>query len=173
MAELPEWVREIRMDAIADPSDKIAECEYFLGLASNEPNRERFRWLISAFLGAAYSYFEIRGLRAYRGRPHPETGEPVEDEDELRVLRQYVRVSQDKRNPDFVKTSGLNDITGELYKFRKQNTHHYPISLIQIGDDRPEGYHFGYRERDATPVLAFCRAAMKLIRQVEAELQGA
>lgn len=59
--EFDDWLNLLDMDAIADPNDKIVECEYFLEFASAEPNVQRFRWLISAFFGAAYSFFEISG----------------------------------------------------------------------------------------------------------------
>jgi len=166
-----DWLNLLDLDAIADPSDKLSECEYFLGLAAEETDKDKFRWLISAFFGAAYSFFEINALRAYQSFHNPETGDPIENDDALEILRRYVRVVQDVKRPAYVKTAGQHKITRELYELRKGNTHHYPLSIMTNGKQLPEDFHFGSLSGKGIPALVFCREAMLLIREVENELQ--
>lgn len=168
-----EWVNlsEIDMDAIADPDDKIAECQFFLSLASSEENVQRFRWLISVFLGAAYSFFEISALSAYCRFSDHESGEPIEDAQSLEILRRYVKVIRDAKRPRYVKTAGHHSITKQLYEIRKSNTHHVSMPIMSTGQLLPEDFHFGYLMGQGKPALAFCRQAMELIGQVHEQLQ--
>ena len=167
-----DWLNLLDLDSIADPSDKTFECEYFLRLATEEKDKDKFRWLISAFFGAAYSFFEINALRAYQGFHNPKTGAPIENGEAIETLRRYVRVFQDVKRPTYVKTAGQHEITKELYDLRKGNTHHYPLSIMTSGTAVPEGFQFGSLSGKGIPALAFCREAMSLIREVENELQG-
>lgn len=160
------------LSAIAEPDDKVAECEYFLTLASAEPCLQRFRWLISAFLGAAYSFFEISALSAYHTFTDPQTGGSIEDAEALNVLRRYVTVSQNVKNPSFVKTGGHQEVIKQLYELRKVNTHHVPLSIMSIGDELPEDFHFGHITGNGVPALVYCRTVISLIRQVHHELQS-
>lgn len=170
-SEFDDWLDLLDLNAIADPDDKIAECEYFLALASAELELKRFRWLISAFFGAAYSFFEISALNAFHAFTNPQTDDPIEDSQALDTLRRYVKVFQNVKRPSFVKTGGHHDVTKQLYELRKGNTHHVPLSIMAAGPTLPEDFHFGYITGKGTPALAFCRAAMSLIRQVQRELQ--
>ncbi|GEM_PF-1486884 len=165
------------MLALASPRDKIEECAFFLELASRESNRSRFRWLMSAYLNAVYSYFEIKALAAHTAYPNPEINEYTEDQDMLSVLLKYIKISQQNRNPSFVKTSALDTSAfGEclktFYELRKQNTHHYPLAITKSSPVLPEGYHFGYLKSKGIPALEFCREVMSLIEQIEKELNG-
>jgi len=169
--ELDDWINLLDMSAIADPFDKIAECQYFLDLASQEADVEHFRWLVSAFFAAAYSYFEISALSSFHAYTDPQ-GDPVEDSDALEVLRRYVTVSRNTKNPSFVKTGGNHEITIQLYEFRKRNTHHFPMSIMTTSPEIPEDFQFGRIRGQGKPALAFCRTAMALIRQVHQELQA-
>lgn len=166
-----DWLNLLDLDAIADPSDKLTECEFFLELATQENDKDKFRWLISAFFGAAYSFFEINALRAYQSFHNPETGDPIENEEALETLRRYVRVLQDANRPSYVKTAGQHEITKELYELRKGNTHHYPLSIMTSGKLLSENFHFGSLSGKGIPALAFCRQVISLIREVENELQ--
>jgi len=171
-SEFEDWLNLLDLAAIADSHDKIAECEYFLTLASTEQDVQRFRWLISAFFGAAYSFFEISALSAFQAFIDPRTGEPVENTDALKTLRRYVTVDQNVKNPFFVKTGGNHDVTKQLYKLRTANTHHYPLSIMATCPELPGAFHFGNIIGKGTPALAFCRTAMSLIRQVHQELEA-
>jgi len=166
-----DWINLVDLGAIPDPFDKLNECQFFLDLIGREADPQRFRWLISAFFGAAYSFFEISALCAYERFSNPDTGKPIANEEALEILRRYVVVVQDVKRPSFVKTAGLHPITKELYKLRKGNTHHSPLSIMKTSSDLPEGFHFGYLTGKGTPALAFCREAMALIIDVEHKLQ--
>jgi len=163
-------VLSVDLSAVALPEDKIAECAFFLELATREPDRSRFRWLMSAFLNAVYSYFEIKALGAYEAFQHPESGEYIEDEEALEILRKYVRIVQNKNIPSFVKTSGLEGLIESLYELRKQNTHHYPLAIMDTDGAPPQSYQFGIMPGNGTPALEFCRSVMSLIDQIESEL---
>ena len=167
--DIDDWLNRIDLEAIADPTDKLSESEFFLGLASQEANRERFRWLISAFLNAAYSFFETSALSAFF-RFTDEGGEPHADDDALEVLRTYVVVMQDKKRPSYVKTAGLHEVTKQLYEFRKKSAHHTALSIMATGSSLPADYHFGNMKGEGTAALEFCTNAMKLMRTVQLEL---
>lgn len=166
-----EFFSRIDLSAIEDVGDKIAECEFFLGLTNEEGDRKNFRWLISAFLNAAYSYFETSALHAYFAFTDEE-GEMQPDMDAVDVLRGQVRVCRDAKRPDFVKTAGLSPITKQLYEIRRKNTHHFPLSIMQVGASAPASFQFGSMRGDGEPVLPFCTQVMQLIRDTERELHG-
>lgn len=168
--EFEDWINLVDLSAIALPDDKMAECEYFLMLASSEKEANNFRWLISAFFNAAYSFFEIKALNAYQAYQHPETGEYIEDDEALEVLRRYIKVFQNAKNPSFVKTAGLHEVTEKLYELRKGNTHHYPLSVMAVGQSLPKGFQFGYLSGKGIPALEFCDEVMSLIREVNQNL---
>lgn len=170
-ADADDWLNLLDLDAVADLTDKLEECKYFFGLVSQENDRDKFRWLISAFFGAAYSYFEINALRAYYNFHDPRTGEPIKNEEALGALRRYVRVFQDAKRPTYVKTAGQHEITKQLYELRKRNTHHYPLAIMTTGGGGSENFHFGSLSGKGIPALAFCRQVISLIREVESELQ--
>ncbi|MDO8437739.1 MAG: hypothetical protein Q7S69_06210 [Nitrosomonadaceae bacterium] len=165
-----EWLSLLDLDAIPDPRDKLRECEFFFDLLSQQTERDRFRWLVAAFLNAAYSFFESSSLTAYFRFNDHETGEPVEDSQALEVLRRYVNVMRDAKRPNFVKTGGLVPLTKQLYDFRKKSTHYYPLSLMATGPSLPEDYHFGSTRGKGTPVMALCRDVLGLIQRVQQEI---
>lgn len=101
---LNDWLSRCDIGAVPDLDDKVRECEFFFDALSAETNRNRFRWLVSAFLNAAYSFFESTALTAYFRFTDPESGEPYEDDEGLTVLRRHVKVFQNAKNPNFVKT---------------------------------------------------------------------
>ncbi len=171
-SEFDEWFDLFDLSAIADPDDKLAECEYFLALASTEQNVFRFRWLISAFLNAAYSFFEIRALAAFHAFWDDRSEDSYEDPEAVDTLSRYVKIHRNPNNPSFVKTSGLCEMTEQLYKLRKENTHHNPLSIMVTGPSLPENFHFGDMTGKGRPALAFCHEAMTLIRRVQQELKA-
>lgn len=158
------------LGAIADRDDKIRECEFFLGLASVETDRARFRWLISAYLNAVYSYFETTALYASVAFTNPETGKPIEDMEAVETLRKYVSVKQNEKNLTYVKTGGLHPVIAHLYEIRKAATHHFPLSIMAAGPNLPEDFHLGKMKGEGKPLLALCREAIMVIRKVQAEL---
>src|SRR3989339_608157 len=109
--DIDEWLSRIDLAAVPDPADKLRECEFFFDLLCREADRDRFRWLVSAFMNAAYSFFESSALTAYFRFNDNETGEPVPDSQALEVLRKYVVVIRDEKRPNFVKTAGLVPLT--------------------------------------------------------------
>ena len=165
-----EWLELIDMSSIALPDDKLLECQYFLSLASAERDKDKFRWLISAFFNAAYSFFEIAALDAHHRYYDPDTDKHIEDDDSLNVLREHVGVKQNPKRPKYVNTSGLSDLTKKLYELRKGNTHHSPMTITQCSDDLPEGYNFGYIKNEGMPALKFCRDVLELIETINKDI---
>lgn len=155
--------------AIAEPADKLNEAAFFFDLASREIDREQFRWLISAFFNAAYSFFETAALHACHAYTNVD-GDTEPDEQALTVLRNYVTVVQEKKNPYFVKTSGKHVITQQLYDLRKRHTHYSPVPIMEGGPSLPQDYQFGYRVNEGKPALPFCQEALDLMRQVQRQL---
>lgn len=165
-------LKRIDLSAIADPGDKIRECEFFLGLASTETDRARFRWLVSAYLNAVYSYFETTALHASVRFTDPETGDPIEDTEAVETLRTYVRVLRGEKKPYYVKTGGLHPVIARLYEVRKAAIHHFPLSIMAAGPNLPEDFHLGSMKGEGEPLLALCREALAVIRQVQDELDA-
>ena len=169
-SEIEPLLAYIDFEAIADPGDKIMECEFFLALASTEQERCRFRWLISAYLNAVYSYFETTALDESVAFTDPTTGDPVEDSENLEKLRAYVKVQQSTKNPYFVKTSAVHPAIVRLYSVRKAATHHVPLAIMAAGPNLPEDYHLGSTRGTGDPLLALCREALVVVKRVHAEL---
>ena len=163
-------VERLDLDAIADPGDKIRECEFFLGLASAETDRTRFRWLVSAYLNAVYSYFETTALYVSVAFTDPQTGDPIEDTEAVERLRTYVRVFQNEKKPYYVKTGGLHPVIARLYAIRKAATHHFPLAIMAAGPNLPNDFQLGSLKGEGEPLLALCREALDVIKQVQAEI---
>lgn len=165
-------LERLDLDAIADSGDKIRECEFFLGHASAEMDRTRFRWLVSAYLNAVYSYFETTALYASVAFTDPQTGDPVEDTEAIDKLRAYVRVFQNEKKPYYVKTGGLHPVIARLYEIRKAATHHFPLAIMAAGPNLPEDFHLGSMRGEGESLLALCREALAVIKQVQAEIDA-
>ncbi len=170
MVSLSNYLDVLDLDAIALPEDKYEECKYFYTLLTSENDRDKFRWLLSAYLGACYSFLEIKAKSLHFAFSDPETGEYYEDENSLEILRQYVRAFQDRKNPNFVKTSGLHELTKTLYKIRNDNTHHYALSIMRQGTNNPEQFLIGYKHGKGVPALSFCREILMLFEQINNEI---
>lgn len=167
---LEDWLNRWDMESVPDFDDKLRECEFFFGLLETESDRNRFRWLVSAFLNAAYSFFESSALTAYFRFTDSETGDSFPDHEGLEVLCRHVRVCRNEKKPNFVKTAGLTPLTSELYEIRKKSTHHHSLSIMATGSSLPEDFHFGSMRGAGTPVMPLCREAIELIRQIYAEI---
>jgi len=170
MVDLSEYLDDIDLDSIALPDDKFNECHFFFELLSRESRKSRFRWLLSAFLGACYSYLEIKAASLYFALNDPETGDPVEDYESLEMLRKYVRVFQDKKNYSFIKTSALHRLIKQLYRIRNANTHNYALSIIGEEFGSPADFKIGYKKSAAVPALQFCREILALFSQINEEI---
>lgn len=169
MVDLTEVLGNIDMAAVPLPDDKFKECQYFLALAERAEDRDEFRWLVSAFLGAAYSYLETKAQNLCNRYYDESSDAMIPDEDALIVLRKHVRVFQDKKNPSYVKTSGKGQLLKQLYEHRKENIHNYSLPIMKISASVPEGYGLGLHPDKAIPALNFCREVIDLFRDLEAE----
>jgi hypothetical protein len=166
-----DWLNRWDMPSIPDFDDKIRECNFFFDLLSVEADRSRFRWLLSGFLNAVYSFFESSALTAHF-RYTDSRGETYEDDDGLAVLRRHVKVEQNKNNLNFVKTSGLTSLTKQIYEIRRKNTHYFPISIMATGPSLPEDFHVGNMQGELIPAVSLCREALKLVQSIYAEVNS-
>lgn len=169
--DLNDWLSRWDMESVPNLDDKVRECEFFFDALAIEMNRNRFRWLVSAYLNAAYSFFESTALTAHF-RYTDQSGEPYKDYEGLAVLRKHVKVTQRPSNPNYVNTEGLTPITKQLYEFRKKNTHHFALSILATGPSLPEDFHFGSMRGEGTAVMPLCRESLTLIRTVYAEINA-
>lgn len=163
----------IDFEAIVDQVDKLHEAEYFLKQARRQTERDEFRWNVSAFFNAAYSYFDSAAMHACHKTTGP-NGESIADDSELQVLRQYIKVdpSPTKKNSYFVKTEAVHTLVKALYDHRKDNTHYFPMSIM-IDGPLPEGFQLGSERGKGIPVIQLCTDIMNLIVQVQGELDSA
>jgi hypothetical protein len=161
-----DWDR-FDLDAIAAHDDKLRECEFFFDLLSVETNVSKFRWFTSAFLNAAYSYFESTALSIHFRFVHPTTMEYLIDTEGLKILKDNVNVEvPDPKKPKYVKTSGSSQLTKKLYDYRKQSTHYCSLSILTTGTSLPEDFHFGHLQDQGVPVMPFIREVISLLRSV-------
>ncbi|WP_157199263.1 hypothetical protein [Methylomonas koyamae] len=168
--DLNDWFSKWDIEAIPDLDDKVKECEFFFDALSTETDRNKFRWLVSAFLNAAYSFFESTALTAYYRFTDTESGELYEDQKGLEILKKHVKVFQKPSDPMFVTTAGLTPLTKQLYEFRKKSTHHFPLSIMATGTTLPEDFHFGSMQDQGVPVMPLCRDSLALIRAIYTEI---
>jgi hypothetical protein len=158
-------------EAIVDQTDKLHEAAYFLEAARQQAERREFRWLVSAFLNAAYSYFDTAALHAcnaYMG----EDGITRRDDGAIEVLKKYIEIKQGEDNPFWVRTKSVHPLVKSLYEHRKGNTHYFPMSIMVTGP-LPEDFHFGSDRRKGIPVIPLCVDIMNLMVQVQNELDAA
>lgn len=172
MANLEQYLADIDMDSIALPDDKLDECRYFYELLTQESERDKFRWLLSAFLGGCYSFLEIKAKNLYHAFNDHETGDSIEDGESLNILRQYVKAFQDKNNPSFIKTKGLHELIKRLYEIRNNNTHHYALSIMKGVGSSPETFLIGHEKSKAVPALEFCRQVLALFDEINEQLDA-
>jgi hypothetical protein len=165
-----DWLSRCDIASVPEVNDKVKECEFFFNALSNEYDRNKFRWLVSAFLNAAYSFFESTALTAHFRFTDPESGDSYEDHEGLAILRSHIKVFQNAKNPNFVKTAGLTPLTEQLYEFRKNNTHHFSLSIMAMGANLPEDFHFGSMRDEGIPVMPLCREVLILIKNVYSEI---
>lgn len=164
-----QWLNCYDIEAVPDIDDKLKECEFFFEMLAAETDRSKFRWLLSAFLNAAYSFFESSALTAHFSH----TGQDDElhvDQVSLCVLRHHINVKQTQTNPKYVKTSGLTPLTKQIYYYRNKSTHHFSLSIMAAGLCLPEDYYLGHMKGEGIQVMPFCRDALQLIRDVYAEI---
>ena len=169
---MDDFFDRIDLDAIADPGDKVRECEFFLNLATVEMDRSRFRWLISAYLNAVYSYFETAALYASVSFTNPQTGDPIQDREAVEKLRAYVGITQNEKSPYYVKTHGLHPIISRLYQVRKTTTHLFPLAIMSSGLDLPEDFHLGNIKGEGEPLLELCRQALDVVKKAQTEINA-
>lgn len=170
MVDLKEVLGSIDMAAVPLPDDKRNECKYFLSLAERVKDRDEFRWLLSAFLGAAYSYIEIKAQSLCNRYYDEHTDAMYPDENGLEVLRRHVRVFQNKKNPNYVKTSGKSQLLKQLYEHRKENTHNYSLPITKMNSSVPESFGIGLHPDKAVPALQLCRDVLELFHDLEDEV---
>lgn len=169
-SKLDWYLDRLDITAIENAANKVEECRFFLGLASIEADRAKFRWLLSAFLNAAYSYFEMAALEAYF-RFCDQDGNPFADEQTLAALEPHVKADKTgKTGKERVKTLAVSPLAQQLFKIRTGNTHHFPLSIMEAGPALPEGFEIGRMRGEGISALAFGREVMELVERVQRQI---
>lgn len=167
--DIKDWLNRWDMQSEPDFDDKLRECEFYFALLAKEGDRNRFRWLLSGFLNATYSFFESSALTAHFRYTNAD-GEPYEDDKALAVLRRHVKVFQNKKNPSFVKTAGLSPLTTQLYEIRNSSTHHFSLAVMAAGPLLPDDFRLGHMKGEGIFAVPFCRDALELVRELYAAI---
>jgi len=170
VVSIKEHLENLDLDAIAYPEDKFCECQYFYSLLQSESDRDKFRWLLSAFLGACYSFLEIKAKSLYFAFSDPETGEYHEDQNSLDILKKYIKSKKHKNNPSRVSTYASHELIKTLYDIRHDNTHNYAISIMRQSGEDPEKYLIGHTHGDGVLALTFCREILFMFKEINQEL---
>ena len=166
---IDDWWCRWDLEAVPDLGDKVRECEFFYELLSKESERNRFRWILSAFLNSAYSFFETSALTAYFRFTGPD-GQPFEDKHGLAVLKRHIGVVQNSKRPEYVKTVGLSSLTKMFYDIRSKTTHRHSLSIMVTGASLPENFHIGDMKGEGIPAMSLCRDVLQLVQSVHFEI---
>lgn len=172
MVDIRKILDDLDLSAVVLPDDKINECNYFYSLLESEVDRDKFRWLLGAFLNGCYGYIEYKAAYLHYADCDPETGEPLEDWQTLETLEKYVKVFKQKNKSGFVKTSGLSELMTKLYTFRATSTHDGGIEIMQVGDNLPSDFHIGKYRREGIPAIDFCNDVLAFLSELVSELDA-
>ncbi len=165
-----EWLN-IRVDDIPDPLDKCLECRYFFQLLEGESNQNNFRWLMSAFVSAAYSFFETVNFSAYKRYPDEISSVNTGCEEVLNVINKYVISKNNGKGDRRFTTSAISPLLKQLYALRNSNIHRSAFLIKTNGSDLPNDFMFGFIMDSDVPALAFCKKVVALIDDISRNLQ--
>ena len=161
---------ELDFEAIPDLDDKVRECEFFFKALSEEKDRDKFRWFLSAYMNSAYSYFETMAVRAHEFFLDRDTGNPVICAEILEELGQHVGINGEDYKK--LKTSGHVKTTQILYNYRKHNTHHFSLPIRVSGTNLPEDFFIGSRQNKGVRAMPFCRDLLQIIQNSYQSIDG-
>jgi len=171
MADLRKILEDIDLSAVVLPDDKLRECNFFYVLLNHECDRDKFRWLLGAFLNACYGYLEYKATYLHYAYCDPESGNPIEDWEALGTLKKYINVFKMKNKSGFIKTSGLSELMDKLYNYRNTSTHDGGIGIIKAGDNLPYDFQIGHHKSKAISALDFCSEVLSFLCDLEKELK--
>lgn len=171
MVDLRPIFKDLDLSAVVLPDDKLKECEFFYALLAVERDRDKFRWLLGAFLNGCYGFLEFKAAYLHYAFFDPESGEPVEDWEALEALRKYVKVFQQKNKSGFIKTSGLSELMKKLYKFRNRSTHDGGIEIMVAGSQLPNDFQIGMYKSKGYPAVEFCEEVLSFLKDLELQLE--
>lgn len=166
MTDLRDDLIDIDCSAVPLLNDKIKECHFFYELLSNECDRNRFRWLLGAFLNSCYGYLEDKASYLHYGYCDPCSGEPIEDEQGLEDLRKHVKIVKNKKS-GFIKTASFSELMKLLYKYRNIGTHDGGVGVLTVGENLPTDFHVGIRKSEGIPALELCKEILSLFSELE------
>lgn len=169
MVGLRAILEDIDLSALVPPDDTLRECNFFYMLLTQECDRDKFRWLLGAFLNACYGYLEYKATYLHYAYSDPESGDPIEDWESLETLKKYVKVFKQKHKSGFIKTSGLSELMEKLYKYRNASTHDGGIGIIKSGDNLPYDFKIGHHKSKAVSALDFCSEVLSFFTNLENE----
>lgn len=169
---LTDLLSQVDLASIPLPDDKIEECRFFFNALSIEPDRKHFRWLVSAFLNAAYSFFESEALTAYFRFFSPDDGVAHKDQHAISTLENHIgtKFQPTKNRPEYVKTWGDTDITRKLYLIRKTSTHYGSLTITSDGKNVPSDFRIKLSCGESVLAVSFCSEVLQLITDIYSEI---
>lgn len=167
-----EWLN-IRVDDIPDPLDKCLECRYFLQLLEGASDQNIFRWLTSAFVSSAYSFFETVNFSAYKRYSDEISSINAGCEETLNIINEYVMSKNNGKGDRGFTTSAISPLLKQLYALRNSNIHRSAFLIKTNGGDLPKDFMFGFITDSDVPALAFCKKVVALIDGMSLKLKEA
>lgn len=165
-----KWL-DIKLDDIPDPLDKLLECKYFFRLLEVEVERDNFRWLMSAFLSAAYSFFETANFYAQKRYSDEVSSVDVGCEEMLGILKNYVFLREKGKGDKRFSTSGMMPLIKQLYDLRHLNTHRSAFSIKTNGVNLPGDFVIGFVASDDVSAIEFCKKIITIMENVSDRLR--
>ncbi|MFL1803002.1 hypothetical protein ACJW8F_16645 [Plesiomonas shigelloides] len=167
MVDLRDILKDIDLLAIVHSNDKLFECEFFLNLLMAEKCKDKFRWLLGAFLNSCYGYLDAKVKHCSYRFVDENSGDAVPDQIALDILSEYVTMSRDRRH---IKARARHPLLRKLYKLRNISTHDGGLGVMQKGNNLPSDYKTGYIISEGEPALEFCQNVFNLLKEINSRI---
>ena len=145
-------------DCIPVPDDKLDECQFFMSQMESTTEASKMRWLLSAYLNACYSFFEIKVNYSYFNPNFPK------DEFSLAELSNFIdhKANPTKNIPKKTQTFGKDERVKLLYELRHENTHNSPMLVLTKNN---EDFYIKYNDENIY-VLEFCNEIHLIMEKI-------
>lgn len=157
------------LDAIPDFDDKFEECKYFYSLAKDECDIKKFRWLVSACLNSANSFFDIKAGQLYHAFEDAETGEAIKDEEKLELFKAHMKTKQSPKNPSRIKAFPIGQLLERMREIRNANAHEHALFFTTRESGNQSAYEITMGQYSVS-ALQFCEHLIQRMEEVIREL---
>lgn len=157
-----------RFPLMAD--DKLGEGRFLLDLMQRTTDRDQFRWLTSACLGAARAAIDWMAYELHHITYWDQEGNDCLDEEYVqaatRVISKYF--STDRRPNGSVFARPIHPLLKELSRHRKETAHYGPLWIKPESVSSASDYIF---KDGGKPVIQFCADVFDLLVGISGEVQ--